>query len=273
MTEQSTGEAMARPDVAGIPGFWKTLRASAAPCLVLDYDGTLAEFKKDRMAAFPVDGVVDTLLRIRDETNTYLAVMTGRPVAELLSLLGDLRIPVSGSQGTEFRYPDGTYQTLLPSDRQQERLERAEREARSIARLGRVERKIASVGLHTRGIPPEDAKREEDEACKAWTRDAADYDLECRRFKGGVEMRLTDIDKGTALHTLLRDRPPDGLCVYVGDDLTDEDAFKAIRDRGYGIKVGGPNDETAARGRLRDPKEVERFLEGWLQVRSEGRER
>ncbi len=268
MTERRPAEETARPVVAGIPNFWEKLRTASRPCLVLDYDGTLSEFKKDRMAAFPVDGVVDTLLRIRDNTDTYLAIMTGRPVAELLSLLGDLRIPVSGSQGTEFRYPDGTYDTLIPSDRQQQRLRRAEKEARAIARVGHVERKIASVGLHTRGTPPEDAKREEDEACAAWSGDAAEYDLECRRFKGGVEMRLIDIDKGTALHTLLRDRPRDGFCVYIGDDLTDEDAFRAIRDRGYGIKVGGPEEETEATGRLRNPEEVERFLEAWLDVRA-----
>ncbi len=268
MTEYPAAGGTAGPEVEGLPGFWDIVRASSEPCLVLDYDGTLAPFRTDRMSAFPLDGIVDLLLRIRDATDTYLAVMTGRPVSELLSLLGDLRIPVSGSQGTEFRYPDGTYQTLLPSERQQDRLKRAEREALVVATLGHVERKISSVGLHTRGLPPEDAAREEAAACEAWSRDADEYDLECRRFKGGVELRLLGIDKGTALQTLLRDRRPDGVCVYIGDDLTDEDAFRVLRDRGYGIRVGTPEEETAARGWLRDPRAVRQFLEAWLEATS-----
>lgn len=258
----------ALPDISGIPGFWNIVRASGDRCLVLDYDGTLAEFREDRMSAFPLDGVVDLLLQIRDRTDTHLAIMTGRPLSEIMSLMGDLRILLSGSQGTELRQPDGTTQTYLPSERQQERLSRAEAEALRLARFGRVERKISSVGLHTRGVDMEVARREEKTVCEAWSDLAAENDLECRRFKGGVELRLLGIDKGTALAGMLRDRPADGLCVYVGDDLTDEDAFRVLRDRGYGIKVGSEDKETEARGRLDDPRAVREFLKTWLSVTS-----
>jgi trehalose-phosphatase len=253
-------------DVQGIPGFWQAVRKARSRCLVLDYDGTLAPFVSDRMKAFPLEGVIDLLVEIRDQTETYIAFMTGRPVDELLALAGDLRIPVSGSQGNEFRYPDGTFDVHEPTARQAERLDRAEDEARKRCRAGRIERKIASVALHTRGLDPEVAAHEEDEACDVWSADAADYDVECRHFKGGVEMRLKGIDKGTALRTLLRDRPDDGLCVYIGDDETDEDAFRVVRERGYGIRVGPPSASTAARGRLEDPVAVRGFLRSWLQV-------
>jgi trehalose 6-phosphate phosphatase len=51
--------------------------------------------------------------------------------------------------------------------------------------------------------------------------------------------------------------------VYLGDDVTDEDAFRALRDRGIGIFVGEPGDldrSTAATFTLRSPDEVGRFL-------------
>jgi trehalose 6-phosphate phosphatase len=256
-------------DAAGIRGFWSEVRAARHRCLVLDYDGTLAEFRVDRMMAFPAPGIVDLLLRIRDSGRTSLSIMTGRPVSELLQLLGDLGVPICGSQGTEFRAADGTLRTYVPSERQIERLDHGEREALALVNEGRVERKTSSVAVHTRGLDPEAARREETAVCRAWSEDAPAYGLECRAFKGGVELRLLGIDKGTALEWALRESPGDSLCVYIGDDLTDEDAFRAIDGRGYGIKVGAAEQPTAATGRLSDPRAVREFLERWLLVTSE----
>lgn len=248
----------------GIDGFWDDVRSAPHRCLVLDYDGTLAGFHVDRMKAFPIPGVVDVLKRVRDSESTSLSIMTGRPISELLRLLGDLGIPICGSQGTEFRAVDGTTRVHNLSDEQEERLRRAEREAADLARQGRVERKLSSVALHTRGLHPDVARREEAAVCKTWAEDASEYGLECRSFKGGVELRIAGVDKGTALRWTLEGAPEDSLCVYVGDDLTDEDAFRAIDGSGYGIKVGGPEEPTAAKGRLSDPPAVKEFLERWL---------
>ena len=64
----------------------------------------LAPFREDRMRAFPLEGIRELLIEIRDTGKTHLAMMTGRPLDELLALLGDLDVPMSGSQGTEFRF-------------------------------------------------------------------------------------------------------------------------------------------------------------------------
>jgi trehalose 6-phosphate phosphatase len=253
-------------DIEGIPGFWELVETAEHTCLVLDYDGTLAPFHVDRMKAFPLDGVVELLTTIRDETRTHVAIMTGRPLRELLALLGDLDIPVSASQGSEFMYPDGRRETLVPSDRQRERLDRAEEEARVEAPHGRVERKIIGVALHTRGLDPKEGERIEQAVCNTWEADANQYGLDCRRFNGGIELRIKNVDKGTALNALLDGRPPESLCVYVGDDETDEDALLVIRGRGYGIKVGRPDVPTYAEGRLADPEAVRDFLRSWISV-------
>ena len=105
----------------------------------------------------------------------------------------------------------------------------------------------------------------EDEVCALWE-DAADHGLVCRRFLGGVELRLDDTDKGTALERLLKEQPDDDFCVYVGDDSTDEDALEVLVDRGIGIKVGSPEIPTHARGRLADPYAVKEFLKGWIKT-------
>jgi trehalose-phosphatase len=233
---------------------------------VLDYDGTLAPFREQRMEAFPLEGIPELLCEICATGRTHLAIMTGRPLKELLYLLGDLDIPVSGSQGTEFRFADGTTQTHLPNELQEERLVLAEKEARSLAPSDRVERKVASVAVHTRGMPEARAGELEDSLFERWNAGARQHELEVRRFSGGVELRLLGIDKGTALERLLENREEGTFCVYVGDDETDEDAFRTIRDRGFGIKVGGRGDPTEATGRLSDPVAVREFLRQWLKM-------
>lgn len=252
--------------VEGVPDFWDRVEAANERCLVLDYDGTLAPFRENRMEARPLDGVVDVLERIRDAGRTHLAIMTGRPIAELIELLGDLAIPVSGSQGSEFRMPDGTTQRHEPTATQEERLTRAMNGARAVAPAERVERKVASVALHTRGMPEERAGRLQEAACAVWSLDADDCDLECRRFSGGVELRLKGIDKGTALRALLDGHREDALRVYVGDDETDEDAFEVLLDGGIGIKVGPRGVPTKAHGRLESPEAVRAFLAVWIGV-------
>jgi len=261
-----TDSSRALTEVRGIPEFWQKVRVAPHRSLVLDYDGTIAEFCTDRMRALPLEGVVDLLVGIRDETETYLAMMTGRPLSELLELLGDLGIPMSGSQGTEFRSADGTYEARLPTDEQKKRLDRAEAEARSACPNATLERKIAGIALHTRGMAPEEARREERMVHHLWSVDVDEYDLECRRFNGGVELRLRGVDKGTALVRLLQGQPEDSLCVYAGDDNTDEDAFEVVRERGFGIRVGETQAETAALGQLKNPPAVREFLRSWLTI-------
>jgi trehalose-phosphatase len=261
-----TGAADTLIRIEGIPEFWEVVGAAEHRSLVLDYDGTLAPFRAERMKAYPLDGVVELLKTIRDETETHLAIMTGRPLEELLALLGDIDIPVSASQGSEFMFPDGRREALVPSERQLERLDRAEEEARTAAPEGRIERKIAGVALHTRGMDPEDAHTIESRICGTWEQDSHDYGLDCRFFNGGIELRIKNVDKGTALNALLENRPAESLCVYLGDDETDEDAMLVLRGRGYGIKVGNPGVPTYAQGRLDGPEDVREFLRSWIRV-------
>jgi trehalose-6-phosphatase len=65
---------------------------------------------------------------------------------------------------------------------------------------------------------------------------------------------------------MLLSEPEHTLVVYVGDDETDEDAFRAIYGRGVGIKVGGYGIRTAASGRLPHGEAVLDFLRAWYRV-------
>ncbi len=256
--------------VDGIPGFWDDLRSAKSSFLALDYDGTCAPFKPERMEAYPLAGIPELIGRIRDRTHGSIAVISGRPMAELEQLLDVRGIMKVGSHGYEFRYPDGTLQVQDPTPEQRQGLSRAWEAGIRDSLSPRVETKVASLALHTRGIPDEQARFLEKQILDSWRPFIELHDLEVRRFNGGIELRCPGTDKGSALHSLLYRQPEDAFCVYIGDDETDEDAFRVLRGRGLGIRVGRSDAQTHAAGFLPDTQAVKGFLQGWAAMAPSG---
>jgi alpha,alpha-trehalase len=127
----------------------------------------------------------------------------------------------------------------------------------------RVERKLFSVATHYRNVRENDVPRVQ----RAVEGIAARH-RELRRIEGKKVYELLpaiDWDKGKAviwlLETLGLESRSGGIRpIYIGDDSTDEDAFRALKQTGVGILVSEQLRPTAARYSLRDPAEVERFL-------------
>jgi trehalose-6-phosphatase len=94
-----------------------------------------------------------------------------------------------------------------------------------------------------------------------------DYDGTLTPIVARPELAVLDyetrgVDKGKAVRWLLdATGAGDAVPIYVGDDITDEDAFTAVRDRGLGVLVAELPRPTAARYTLRDPIEVRWWLE------------
>jgi trehalose 6-phosphate phosphatase len=253
-----------------LPGFWHLLGSAQRSFLALDYDGTLAPFTIERMEARPLQGTMDLITKIRDKTGGSLAIISGRSVAEVLELLGDMKIMLVGSHGHEFRYPNMSQVNKMPTSHQSEGLVKAKDFCIDEGIGSLIETKGASIAVHTRGLSLKDARRIEERVMAVWHPLAKSNALDLRRFNGGVELRCLGFDKGDALRTLLALLRDNTFCVYIGDDDTDEDAFLAIRGHGIGIKVGEPESHTEAQGFLPDVASVQQFLKGWLHYAPEG---
>ncbi len=257
-------------EVKKAAGLWERLRSARTCFLALDYDGTLAPFHHIRMEAYPLPGITDLIGKIRDKTGGAIAVISGRPLAEVEHLLNVPGIMMVGSHGYEFRYPDGSMTVREPTARQRQGLGKA-READAIGGLGtRVEIKVGGIALHTRGMSVGEALSLEQRVHDSWTPIARLHDLEVRSFNGGIELRCPGTDKGGALKELLSRLREDTFSVYVGDDDTDEDAFRVVKDHGLGIRVGNPNEPTEASGFLPDIQAVQEFLQGWVALAPAG---
>jgi trehalose-phosphatase len=215
------------------------------------------------MRAFPLDGVKAVLSALSDSDHTSVVIISGRPVHEIKTLLGDVDLMVIGCHGYEILTPDNGLTVKSPASRQVEGLEEARGIARQYGYLHKLEVKVGSMAFHTRGMPDGAAFKAEEHIFREWSR-LGSFGLGCRRFNGGVEVTCNGWNKGDSLSDLLHGQPEGTFPVYVGDDATDEDAFRVMRKGGCGIKVGPISMPTAAKGLLRDCREVVAFLESWL---------
>ena len=232
--------------------------------LFLDYDGTLSPIVSDPAAATLVDGAAEALELVA--AVCPVAILSGRDLADIRSRVGIPGIWYAGSHGFELTGPDGTYHQNEAAAAFVPLLERAAAELTDgLAGIPgvRVEHKRFAVAVHYREVAPEHIGEIVSTTHKLGARDG----LRVTSGRMLVELRPDlDWDKGTTL-AWIRDRiDPAGalLPIYIGDDLTDEDAFDAVHFDGIGIVVGHDEDgdrKTAAHFALQSPDQVREFIQ------------
>jgi trehalose-phosphatase len=259
------------PHLIAIPGvseFWTLVRRAHHVSLFLDFDGTLAPFHADRLQAFPLPGAIDALERIISEELASVAIVSGRPITEIMLLVGDVETTIVGAHGYEFHQPSGAKQVITILPEQATILDAAYEAAVGIFDPARVERKVASVAAHFRGLDPRDTANIQRQIDRRWRAASVSELIEYRPFNGGLELRAAGRTKGTAIEELLAIAPANTLPIYIGDDDTDEDAFAVLEGKGIGIKVGPQDAVTKAAGRVPDCEAVRQILIDWPMGRS-----
>jgi trehalose 6-phosphate phosphatase len=222
------------------------------PLLVAsDYDGVLAPLVDDPSAAAPLEGVADVLRRIAAVPGVTVAMISGRGVEDLRRTSGfGGALRFVGSHGAEY---DGPLAGDLAARRDALREELAPVVSRTPG--ARLEVKPAGVAVHVRQV----ADREAAGVLLERLRSSADPSLTLKPGKDVLEIAVLDADKGTALRRL-RDELGAGASIYLGDDRTDEDGFRAL-DGADDVSVKVGDGETAARYRVADPHAALAVLE------------
>jgi trehalose 6-phosphate phosphatase len=210
--------------------------------LASDYDGVLAPLVDDPSSAVPLEGIADVLARLAAVPGVTVALVSGRGVEDLRTTSGfEGRYRWIGSHGAEF---DGPLRDELASRRDALRDQLADVVAGTVG--ARLEVKPASVAVHVRQVPDREAGR----ALLAHVDSIVDPSLTKKPGKDVLEVAVTDADKGAALRRLRSDLGAAGA-MYLGDDRTDEDGFRALEPDDVTVKIG--DGETVARYRVADP--------------------
>ncbi len=225
-----------------------------------DFDGTLAPIVNNPADARALPAAAEALIELADLPSTTAALISGRALDVLRALSRFSGVPSTvhlvGSHGAEF-------DTGFVHDIDRALLDRITAELNTIAE-GRpgvaVETKPASVALHVRNASADDGEAALREARSA----AGSWDAQATEGKAVLEFAVIQTDKGEAID-ILREQHDASAVVYFGDDVTDEKAFRRLRESDVGVKVG-PGD-TAARYRIETPEDVAAALKYLLDER------
>ncbi len=245
--------------------FFEGLGSASPRVLFLDYDGTLAPFKTRRDRAYPYPGVRNALSAIIESGMTRLLIISGRATQDLIPLLGLHKLPeLFGAHGFERVFPAGRREVQGVDEAALMGLEEAHRWVCGQGLEQRWEQKPGSGALHFRGMDPRERDALKSRAGERFSSLAEEHGLSLKPFDGGIELRARGPDKGSAVETVLGEAGPGAVAAYLGDDLTDEDAFAALKGRGLSVLVRDEFRATGAQVWIRPPDELLKFLHLWL---------
>jgi len=201
----------------------------------LDLDGTLLDIAISPDAVTVPVGLIDTLGALRNHVSGALAIISGRSIRTIDRLLHPLRISVAGEHGAVLRFPDGDIadagsDAVVPEEWRKAIHMQAKSWPGTI-----VEEKPHGIAIHYRGNPT--AASEIGRFLEMLA--ARDPSFVALPAIMAFEIRHCSIDKGNALAALMaqdpfRNRKP----LFIGDDVTDEDAILAASQLGgTGLRV------------------------------------
>ena len=224
------------------------------PLFFIDYDGTLAPIVDDPMKAFPHPDAPPLLEALNERYPLW--IITGRNLQDLDTLL-DMPLSAIGLHGSQKGRIGGTIQRLMPEDAVE-----AMRRLRKTVPAGEgvhIEEKDTAFAIHYRAAEDEDEARDR---IRAWADSVPDM-LEAIWGKKVMELRPKGMSKGTAVRKIAADLP-DLTPIYLGDDVTDEDAFAALEggDDAVTVKIG--DGKTHAQYRLSGPDAVVAYLRKYV---------
>jgi trehalose-phosphatase len=230
--------------------------------LFLDYDGTLAPIVSRPELAFCPSEVKNHLRKLQDLPGVYIAIISGRSLKDVREKVGVSGIVYVGNHGLEIDDPAGQHKKFLTPAIAKELKRITLNLQKSLKEIPGIlfEDKGATLSIHYRNVPQ-----------KFFAQISQILEEELQRWKdrwkiasGKMVWEIrpnVDFHKGKAVREILNTSPPEGLLpIYLGDDQTDEDAFRALKGRGISVFIGSVGFPTEADFFLQNPDEVQEFL-------------
>jgi trehalose-phosphatase len=229
--------------------------AASRPLLIgLDIDGVLSPLVDHADDARLLDGIADAITALDRLPDVTVAAVSGRELSSMRTFGLPDHVRLVGSHGMEAA--DTPMRPLADAERTRfaTLLRLAERAAQAAGDGAWVETKSASVAVHVRTADPETALTA---LADLETQTEGIDGASCKPGSNVLELFARHASKGTAMEVLRRDADA-STAVFVGDDVTDEEAFATLRNSDISIKVG--TAPTLATHRLRNPDDVLRWL-------------
>jgi len=247
--------------------------------LFLDYDGTLTPITGKPGQAVLSGGVRKVLQRLAEKPAYRLAVISGRAIADIKKIVGIAGIVYAGNHGLEIEGPELKHHIFLHPRYRRILMEAGDTLENAVAGIkgAFVEDKGLSLSVHYRLVEPEKIPGLLTNLRRALSGYVSRNEVKVKKGKMIIEVNPPVAwDKGkSVLWLIARWKAAAGdrntLPVYLGDDRTDEDAFRAIGNKGVTVFVGNPaSADTRARYYLRGTPEVTEFLKKITELKEIG---
>lgn len=233
-------------------------------CILLDYDGTLAPYQKFPSLAAPSDDLMQLLQQLTKNSYNEIVIISGRDVNTLEKWLGKLSLNMIAEHGAcvKFRGEDWKEQVSINTEWKEQ--------VRPLMQLfvdrcagSFIEEKRTTLAWHYRNTNQELGFIRSRELLNSLMQLTANTSLQVIDGNKVLEVRMVGVDKGMAALSMIAGIDPDFI-LCIGDDATDEDMFKALRDKAYTIKIGRAN--TSAQYTIVSQKDVFPFLRRFTQT-------
>lgn len=230
--------------------------------IFLDYDGTLTAYTRIPAEAVPSQQLLDLLTRLSADARNELVIISGRDSNTLQQWLGQLPVTLVAEHGAAVKLNGQEWDMQASSDKSWKEQIRPVMQLFVTRCAGSfVEEKENTLAWHYRNTHPDLGFTRSRELMNTLLQLITNTSLQVMDGNKVLEVRLAGVDKGvTALKLIGNFNPEFILCV--GDDVTDEDMFKALNDKGYTIKIG--TGATAAQYNIPTQQEVIPFLEQFI---------
>ena len=248
----------------------KQLLSNQLIFLFLDYDGTLIPIRQKPALGLVTKRVKNLLSELSKTPRCKLAIVSGRSLKDITRMVGLDNIIYGGNHGLELKGPQIQFRSPV-SKKHKAILEEINRNLRNKLRSIKgvlIENKGLSLSVHYRLVSPENRPLVKTVFHQTTLAHLKQNEIRLRQGKMVLEVfPPVDWDKGKAVLWLLRNLPVREnvlvIPVYIGDDCTDEDAFKLLKDSGLTIFVGKPK-KSNAQYYVKNTGEIVKFL-SWLE--------
>jgi trehalose 6-phosphate synthase/phosphatase len=231
-------------------------------CILLDYDGTLAPYQKVPSLALPSDDLLQLLKELSTDPANELIIISGRDAQTLDNWLGHLPLTLVAEHGAYVKYKNEEWREYITVPNEWKDQIRplmqlfVDRCAGSF-----IEEKNSTLAWHYRNTQQELGFSRSRELRNSLLQLITNTPLQVIDGNKVLEVRMIGVDKGATAMNLINYLNPDFI-LCIGDDTTDEDMFRSLRERGYTIKIGRGN--TAAQYTIMSQREVYPFLSRFL---------
>ncbi|MGZ3915901.1 MAG: bifunctional alpha,alpha-trehalose-phosphate synthase (UDP-forming)/trehalose-phosphatase [Flavisolibacter sp.] len=231
-------------------------------CILLDYDGTLAPYQKIPSLATPSDELLQLLQQLTSDPLNEIVIISGRDAQTLDKWLGHLPLTLVAEHGASVKYKNEEWKDQITITTEWKE------QIRPIMQLfvdrcagSFIEEKKSTLAWHYRNTHSELGFSRSRQLRNSLLQLITNTSLQVIDGNKVLEVRMIGVDKGTTATNILGNLQPDFI-LCIGDDTTDEDMFRLLRETGYTVKIGRGN--TAAQYTILSQREVFPFLKKFL---------